>query len=387
MLVLAQAVQAGEQKGDEMSTFLEDTKVPDRFVELGFAAAYLDGKRLAHRFYDTKSGFDVAVFFDERAANPRKGRKNKWRIIPVNDIFSLKFDGGCSNDLLYYLADREKADPDDAIALAQAIREEGNYIAREVWENLDDPGVVDLSLEATSHPVLAAIAVTTKPPTKVGQNAVDADLVFEIKTYQAYLNGQVYGYEIFFDGKPFGDTYGVWGFYNIEDLFSDIEANVPVLPMETARTEDVPAEYNGHKVLLVIRGLPGSGKSTAAKSWCRAEHNCCHFENDQFQCDADGRYLFDKEFALESKHICLGRVDHALSIGKNVAVSCVFVSKSSIEAYRRLAEKHKAKFVVWRCAGMFSGIHHVPQSVYRSMAAGMEDWPGEIAAWSFPKEA
>ena len=366
-----------------MTDFLEDSQVPDRFIELGLATTYLDGKKLAHRFYDTKSGFDIAVFFDERAVSPRKDRENTWRIIPVDTVYSPRFDGGCARDLLYYLAKREGADLDDVLTIAQAIRDEGNYLVREIWESRKDPDRADLSLDALGFRVLSAVAVTPMPETQEVKDAVAKHLERELQMYQAYLNGEVYGYEVYLEGKPV-DLYGVWGFYDMKQLFHDVETNVPSLPMETAKTPDVPAEFNTDPVLLLVRGLPGSGKSTAAKIWCKAAANRVRFENDQYQCDADGRYLFDEAFAFESKQICLGRVEHALATGRNVAVSCVFAHKSSIEKYQELAKRYRARFVVWRCRGAFHDVHRVPAGVYDSMKASMCDWPGEFGAWSLP---
>ena len=41
------------------------------------------------------------------------------------------------------------------------------------------------------------------------------------------------------------------------------------------------------KKLIIIRGLPGSGKSTFAKSL-----NCTHFETDMYFTDSEGNYNF-----------------------------------------------------------------------------------------------
>ena len=70
--------------------------------------------------------------------------------------------------------------------------------------------------------------------------------------------------------------------------------------------------------------------------------------------------------------------DTALRNGMDVVVSNTFTKKKFVDAYRRLAEKYGAVFEVYRMTGNYGNRHSVPENVLKSMAAGFEDWPGEI---------
>lgn len=125
--------------------------------------------------------------------------------------------------------------------------------------------------------------------------------------------------------------------------------------------------------LVLIRGLPGSGKSTYA---ARAFPGTLHLENDLFH-RRDGEYRFDAGRQFTSVKWCMETADAALGHGMDVVVSNTFTRRRYVEAYRRLAVRHGAEFRVIRMMGDYGTIHAVPDAVLKSMREGFEDYEGE----------
>ena len=129
-------------------------------------------------------------------------------------------------------------------------------------------------------------------------------------------------------------------------------------------------------MLTLIRGLPGSGKSTFAK---RYYPNILHLENDMF-CMYSSNYVFDREQAPKIHDQILKIVEQNLKLtdGKmDMIISCVFAHKKSIMKFSKLAKKYKCDFKVIRLTSDFGNNHNVPLDVLESMKNSFEDWEGE----------
>ena len=126
--------------------------------------------------------------------------------------------------------------------------------------------------------------------------------------------------------------------------------------------------------LTLIRGLPGSGKSTFAT---RNFKGILHLENDMFHM-IDGEYKFDLDRQYKSVDWCLDTAKRALSYGMDVVVSNTFTKREFIEPYRRLADEVGAEFNVYRMTGDHGSVHNVPEDVIERMRSGFEDWNGEV---------
>ena len=124
--------------------------------------------------------------------------------------------------------------------------------------------------------------------------------------------------------------------------------------------------------LTLIRGIPGSGKSTYAKT----HYNCLILENDMFHMQG-GVYFFDPKRQNMAIDWCRSTCEGALANGMDVVVANTFTKKRYIESYRALAETYLADFEVIRCTGNFKNIHDVPENVFELMKNGFEDWDGE----------
>lgn len=87
--------------------------------------------------------------------------------------------------------------------------------------------------------------------------------------------------------------------------------------------------------LILVRGLPGSGKSTFAKSL-----GGIHVEADQYFMQ-DGEYKFDAFKLKQAHNWCKLRVEHSMEDGVDkIAVSNTFTQEWEMDAYYELAEKY-----------------------------------------------
>jgi len=102
-----------------------------------------------------------------------------------------------------------------------------------------------------------------------------------------------------------------------------------------------------------------------------------HIENDMWHMK-DGKYAFDCRKQDMAISWCLDMCDRALSEGMDVVVSNTFTKQGYVDAYRKIAEKHGAEFVVYRMRGDFDNVHSVPVSVLDNMRRNFKDWPGEL---------
>ena len=90
------------------------------------------------------------------------------------------------------------------------------------------------------------------------------------------------------------------------------------------------------KNLVLFRGLPGSGKTTAAKLFNKAPH----FEADMFFMDANGDYQFDITKIKDAHNWCKNSVMDAMKKEYPViVVSNTFTQEWEMDAYYKMAEE------------------------------------------------
>jgi len=121
-------------------------------------------------------------------------------------------------------------------------------------------------------------------------------------------------------------------------------------------------------VLVLIRGLPGSGKSTRARSM----HGFAHFEADMF-FERGGSYSFDPAQLPAAHAWCLQRASDALQQGKAVVVSNTFTQAWEMEPYLDAAKRYGASVQIIEAKGGWPNVHGVPESAIQRMIARWEE--------------
>lgn len=120
-------------------------------------------------------------------------------------------------------------------------------------------------------------------------------------------------------------------------------------------------------VLFLVRGLPGSGKTSFATAiW--NEYSVC--EADKFFYDKEGNYNYDPSKIKDAHSWCKNQVEIRMGDHQNnpqfypeIAVSNTFTQEWEMEDYFKLAEKYGYKVVSLIIENRHQGqnIHGVPE--------------------------
>jgi len=123
------------------------------------------------------------------------------------------------------------------------------------------------------------------------------------------------------------------------------------------------------KTLYIVRGLPGSGKSTFAKTL-----GGTHFETDNFFM-VDGEYKFDGSKIKEAHNWCQNSVNSAMilnntaGLNETIVVSNTSTQEWEMKPYYEMAETYGYKVFSIIVENRHGGInqHNVPEEVLSSM--------------------
>lgn len=133
------------------------------------------------------------------------------------------------------------------------------------------------------------------------------------------------------------------------------------------------------QLLVLVRGIPGSGKSTVAD--LMSPGVAVHSADDYFMIN--GEYIFDPKYLGEAHSKCQKAVALELERGRGATVANTFTQRWEMEPYLRMASMSGARVVVVDCfdGGMTDeqlaekNVHGVPLAAVTAMRNRYEhDW-------------
>jgi predicted kinase len=118
--------------------------------------------------------------------------------------------------------------------------------------------------------------------------------------------------------------------------------------------------------LILVRGLPGSGKTTTAVKLKRDP--CMHFEADQYFM-LNGNYEFDVNKLRQAHEWCQEQTRHYMDLGFCVIVSNTFTTIKELRPYFDIAREFNIVPTVITCNNEFKNVHDVPEETLAKMKA------------------
>lgn len=123
--------------------------------------------------------------------------------------------------------------------------------------------------------------------------------------------------------------------------------------------------------LIIIRGVPGTGKTTLAITEY-VPRGYVHCENDQYWGE-NRPAQFTRQDWDAAKAFCFRKVTEAMKAGQNVVVSNTFTQHWQYGCYLWLAKKYGYEVKIIRLTHEYGSVHNIPEAEMRHIRALWED--------------
>lgn len=132
--------------------------------------------------------------------------------------------------------------------------------------------------------------------------------------------------------------------------------------------------------LILIRGIPGAGKTTHAQKLFDADKIFVWTETDDYWIRPDRHYDFNVHRIKEAHTWCLHNTRGWMERSNNmdIAVANTFTQLWEMQKFIDLAEELEYDLEVHRLDGGFENTHSVPEETIKKMTDRFEDYEGEI---------
>jgi len=125
------------------------------------------------------------------------------------------------------------------------------------------------------------------------------------------------------------------------------------------------------QTLTLIRGIPGSGKTTYAKKLLEENPLAKHFEADMW-FDNFNAGKFDPKKLKQAHKWCQENTRNSLLLGYNVIVSNTFIRQWELDKYREIATETGSRVEEMTMLGEYQNVHGVPDSKVQEMKRNFE---------------
>lgn len=119
-------------------------------------------------------------------------------------------------------------------------------------------------------------------------------------------------------------------------------------------------------ILVIVRGLPGSGKSTFAEYLKDSIPETRWLETDRFFVDENGKYVFDRRYLKDFHRMCHGATGVALRHSDCVVVSNTFTTEKELRKYVDTFHPF-CKIIVVEMLTQYGSVHDVPEKTLERM--------------------
>lgn len=120
--------------------------------------------------------------------------------------------------------------------------------------------------------------------------------------------------------------------------------------------------------LILIRGVPGSGKTTLAENLMLELEHCgyqvFHIEADHYFEDDEGNYRFNRDELGHAHKWCRGNAERMLRTPRVVIVSNTFTTYKEIKPYMDMFNRTP---IIIEATGNYESIHGVPEETMQKM--------------------